>query len=127
MNIEFQRQKEIQKLLQLKENGRIKVIEGLRQVGKSFLLKKLFFRKLINLGVSKEKIALLDFLEKDDDIRNEQKLKTKIKSLLDVHKIQFLFMDEIQLVKNYGTILKSVHLQHPELDIYPELPRKLYA
>ena len=82
------------------------------------VLKKLFFRKLINLGVSKEKIALLDFLEKDDDIRNEQKLKTKIKSLLDVHKIQFLFMDEIQLVKNYGTILKSVHLQHPELDIY---------
>ena len=67
MNIEFQRRKEIQKLLQLKENGRIKVIEGLRQVGKSFLLKKLFFRKLINLGVSKEKIALLDFLEKDDD------------------------------------------------------------
>ena len=40
MNIEFQRQKEIQKLLQLKENGRIKVIEGLRQVGKTFLLKK---------------------------------------------------------------------------------------
>ena len=37
---------------------------------------------------------------------------------MDVHKIQFLFMDEIQLVKNYGTILKSVHLQHPELDIY---------
>lgn len=118
MNIEFQRRKEIQKLLQLKGNGRIKVIEGLRQVGKSFLLKKLFFRKLIDLSISKEKIALLDFLEKDDDIRNEQELKTKIKSLLDVHKIQFLFMDEIQLVKNYGTILKSVHLQHPELDIY---------
>lgn len=73
---------------------------------------------MIDLGVSKEKIALLDFLEKDDDIKNEQKLKTRIKSILKVHKVKFLFMDEIQLVKNYGTILKSVHLQHPELDIY---------
>lgn len=38
MDVVFKRNKEIQQLLRFRGNGKIKVIEGLRQVGKSFPL-----------------------------------------------------------------------------------------
>ena len=42
MGIEFGRRKEIASLLEARGNGKIKVIEGLRQVGKSYLLNTLY-------------------------------------------------------------------------------------
>ncbi len=51
MGIEFKRRKEVAALLDARGNGKIKVIEGLRQVGKSYLLNALFRRELLSLGV----------------------------------------------------------------------------
>lgn len=118
MDVVFKRNREIQQLLRFRGNGKIKVIEGLRQVGKSFLLKELFYKTLLDLGVKNEEIALLDFLEKDDEIREEAELKAKVRSLAALNPISYLFMDEIQLVKGFGTALKTLHLQNPDIDIY---------
>ena len=101
MDVVFKRNREIQQLLRFRGNGKIKVIEGLRQVGKSFLLKELFYKALLDLGVKNEEIALLDFLEKDDEIREESELKAKVRSLVASNPVSYLFMDEIQLVKGF--------------------------
>ena len=82
MTIEFKRRKETEILLKLRGNGRIKVIEGLRQVGKSYLLKNLFSDALLALDVKKDEIAFLDFLKANNEIRDEAKLKSKVADLL---------------------------------------------
>ncbi len=118
MGIEFKRRKEVAALLDARGNGKIKVIEGLRQVGKSYLLNALFRRELLSLGVKSGEIVTLDFLKKDDDIRDATSLKAKVRCLLSETKIAYLFFDEIQLVEGYGDALKTLHSQHPEVDIY---------
>ena len=118
MGIEFGRRKEIASLLEARGNGKIKVIEGLRQVGKSYLLNTLYFKELLSLGAKSEEIAILDFLRKDDDIRDEVSLKARVRSLLSERRIAYLFLDEVQLVEGYGDALKTLHAQHPEVDIY---------
>lgn len=49
--MEFSRKKYVDKLIELQNNGRIKVITGIIGSGKTFLLKNLFIRKLISQGI----------------------------------------------------------------------------
>lgn len=118
MGVEFKRRKEIEILLKLRGNGKIKVVEGLRQVGKSYLLKTLFARELLNLDVAEDRIEILDFVGKDDGIRDGAELKAKVRAILRDREISYLFMDEIQLVGHYGDALKTLHAQNPGIDIY---------
>lgn len=50
------REKYLQRLIDKKHNGRIKVITGLRRVGKSYLLFELFAEHLYSQGVDDEHI-----------------------------------------------------------------------
>lgn len=49
--MEFSRKKYVDKLVELQNNGRIKVITGIIGSGKTFLLNNLFIRKLISQGI----------------------------------------------------------------------------
>ncbi len=118
MGVEFKRRKEVKALLEARGNGKIKVIEGLRQVGKSYLLKTLFRRELLHLGVKEEAIVVLDFLESEDEVRDASSLKAKARELLRGGEVSYFFMDEVQLVKNYGEALRTLRCQNPGLDIY---------
>lgn len=118
MGVEFKRKKEVMALLQARGNGKVKVIEGLRQVGKSYLLKTLFHRELLRLGVKEEEIAVLDFLMDEDEIRDAPSLKAKVRELLKGGEVAYLFMDEVQMVEGYGEALKTLHCQNPGVDIY---------
>lgn len=40
----------LQQLIDSKDNGLIKIVTGLRRVGKSYLLKTLLFRKIVIVG-----------------------------------------------------------------------------
>ena len=50
----------IKQLVDSKDNGLIKIVTGLRRVGKSFLLKTLFKKHLLNEGVKKDHILIID-------------------------------------------------------------------
>lgn len=54
MNIE--RTIYLNKLIERKENGLVKVITGMRRCGKSYLLFKLFYDYLLSIGVKSESI-----------------------------------------------------------------------
>ena len=54
----------LQKLIDRKENGLVKVITGIRRCGKSFLLFNLFYDYLIDSGVKPEQIISIAL---DDD------------------------------------------------------------
>ena len=54
--MEIPRDKYVQELIDRKHNGLIKVITGIRRVGKSYLLSTLYYRHLIQSGVDADHI-----------------------------------------------------------------------
>ena len=58
----------IQQLINSKDNGLIKIVTGLRRVGKSYLLKTLFKEYLLSEGIKKSHILIIDL----EDRRNKK-------------------------------------------------------
>ena len=68
MTMEFKRPEYLSKLISAKDNGRVKVITGLRRCGKTYLVKKLYPRWLNENGVTASNIIYLAL----DTISNAQ-------------------------------------------------------
>ncbi len=97
----IERKQYLDQLIEKKENGRVKVITGLRRVGKSFLLFEIYHQYLNLIGVPNEQIIELAL---DDDenakYRNPIILGEYIRSQIeDKSKKYYVFLDEIQKVK----------------------------
>ena len=114
----FSRDIYINQLTQKKQNGMIKIITGLRRCGKSYLLFKLFYEKLISQGVSESHIIKipLDDLEYAE-LRDKISLYKFIKSKITEKKLYYCLLDEIQLVDGFEEVLNSL-LHIPNIDVY---------
>lgn len=94
------RKQYVDELIRLKDNGRIKIITGLRRSGKSVLLFELFREHLLVEGVTSDKIISVQL----DDLqsikyRNPIELDEYIRERITNTKERFyIFIDEIQLV-----------------------------
>ena len=108
----------LNKLIERKNNGLIKVITGIRRSGKSFLLFNLFKGYLQENGVKEDHIIELNF----DDFDNEEYQNPKIASpylkgkILDKD-IYYFLLDEIQLLGKFEAVLNGL-LQCGNVDIY---------
>lgn len=96
----IQRQRYLDKLINKKENGMVKVITGIRRCGKSYLLFEIYHQYLNRIGIDDDHIIALAL---DDDIniryRNPIELGQYIRSLvIDKDKMYYVFLDEIQKV-----------------------------
>lgn len=98
--MQYERRRYLNKLIQKKENGRIKVITGLRRCGKSYLLFNLYRQYLLDLGVKEEQIFCMALDEIDYvKYRNPFELNNVIKEFIsDPSKHYYIFIDEIQFV-----------------------------
>lgn len=108
----------LNKLIERKHNGLIKVITGIRRCGKSFLLFKLFKNHLLSEGVKEDHIIELNF----DDFDNEEYQNPKVTSpylkgkIIDSDMYYFL-LDEIQLLGKFEAVLNGL-LRLDNVDIY---------
>ncbi len=96
----FPRKQYVNKLIQKKDNGRVKVITGLRRCGKSVLLFQLYRDYLLSAGVPSEQIIglALDILA-NARYRNPLELDKHIREqITDSGKRYYVFIDEIQYV-----------------------------
>ncbi|NLZ71713.1 MAG: ATP-binding protein [Clostridiaceae bacterium] len=97
----IERNKYLNKLIDRKENGYIKIITGIRRCGKSFLLSKLYKDYLISIGIEESQIVEIQL----DDIRNIKyrnpfELDEYVRAYVTKsHKMNYIFIDEIQLVE----------------------------
>ncbi len=87
----------LERLIDKKENGLIKVITGIRRCGKSYLLFNLFYDYLIDNGVKEEQIITIAL---DDDIyleyRDPQKMSEYIRSKIVNKDMYYILIDEVQ-------------------------------
>lgn len=92
----------LNKLISKKDNGRVKIITGIRRCGKSHLLFKIYKDYLKNIGILDEQIIELIL----DDFSNlmyrnpfelDKYIRNKIKN---EYKKYYVFIDEIQLVNS---------------------------
>lgn len=117
--MEIARQRYIQKLIDRKENGLVKVITGIRRCGKSYLLFHLYKNKLLNMGIPSGHIIELAL----DDIsnieyRNAIKLYNYVKTQIVDDGTYYVFLDEIQLLESNFADLVNGLLHIENLDIY---------
>lgn len=93
----IKRDEYLNRLIDRKENGLIKVITGIRRCGKSFLLFNLFYDYLIESGVKKEQIITIAL---DDDMfvkyRDPSELSKYIREKITNSDIYYILIDEVQ-------------------------------
>ena len=109
------RKQYLEKLIQKRENGRAKVITGLRRCGKSVLLFHLYKDYLISEGVPPEQIIglALDILA-NAKYRNPIELDNHIREqVTDSNKQYYVFIDEIQFVSE----IPNPYVNDPEAKI----------
>ena len=98
--MEYERKQYLDQLIKKKDNGRVKVITGLRRSGKSYLLFNLFRNNLMETGVEEDQIIALALDEIDNaKYRNPFELNQYVKDQIkDKNKRYYIFLDEIQFV-----------------------------
>ncbi len=108
----------LNKLINKRENGLIKIITGIRRCGKSYLLDPIYKEYLLNDGVKEDHIIKLDLDERknkkylDPDILDEY-----VRNLIIDDDIYYLLLDEVQKVEDFESVLNGfLHINN--LDIY---------
>ena len=98
--MQYARKQYLDQLIRKKDNGRIKVITGLRRSGKSYLLFTLYRQYLLDSGVKENQIVGLALDEIDNaKYRNPFELNKIVKErITDKNKRYYVFIDEIQFV-----------------------------
>ncbi len=96
----YARKQYMDQLIRKKDNGRIKIITGLRRSGKSYLLFSLYRQYLLDSGIGEDQIIGLALDEIDNaKYRNPFELDKVIKERMpDKRKRYYVFLDEIQFV-----------------------------
>lgn len=115
---EVKRNLYLQKLIDRRENGEIKVITGIRRCGKSYLLFNLYYEYLLASGVNKDCIIRIALDSPEwEDMLNIQMLNEYIKQKIVPNKMNYIFLDEVQFVENFSRLLNGLN-RYTNLDIY---------
>lgn len=113
----IERKQYMQQLRDLKDQNIIKVISGVRRCGKSTLL-MMFSEELINNGVDAKQIQFYNFEDLDTlSIGDIFQIHTHIKDRLVADKPNYIFLDEIQNVKDFQRLIDSLYIK-PNVDVY---------
>lgn len=99
----------LQKLIDRKDNGLIKVVTGIRRCGKSYLLFNIFYDYLISTEVKPEQIITIA-LDDDTQIqyRDPDKLSAYIRSKITDKDMYYVLIDEVQYA------ISKEELKNPE-------------
>ena len=89
----------LNRLIDARDNGMIKVVTGIRRSGKSYLVFRLFYDYLIKSGVNRENILTYNF----DDLGNYHiqdafMLYDDIKSKIQNDRHYYVLLDEVQFL-----------------------------
>ena len=116
--MKIERRNYIQQLIDSKDNGLIKIVTGLRRVGKSFLLKTLFKEYLLQSGVQKSHILIIDLEDRRKKaFRDPDYLLNWVDRQMKDDGQYYIIIDEVQRVEEFVDMLGSL-VEMPNADVY---------
>jgi ATPase len=116
--MEIKRDALLKRLMDLRHNGIIKVVTGMRRCGKSYLLFNLFSDALKEGGVDDAHIVQVNLEDHRNKIlRDPDKLLEYIDNRLKDDQVHYVILDEVQLVNEFEDVLNS-YLQLKNADVY---------
>ena len=116
--MEIKRDYYLNKLIEAKNDGLIKVITGIRRCGKSYLLNTLFYNYLLENGIKENHIIKIALDDSDNEsLTSSQNLSKYIKEKIVDKDVYYIILDEIQLVENFEGVLNGL-LRIENVDIY---------
>ena len=99
----------MQQLVDSKDNGLIKIVTGLRRVGKSYLLKTLFKEYLLGEGVKKDHILIIDLEDRRKKaFRNPDYLLDWVDAQMKDNEQYYIIIDEVQRVDEFVDMLGTL-------------------
>lgn len=108
----------LNRLIERRHNGRIKIISGVRRCGKTYLLFTLYSEWLASQGVSADKIIKINLEDRRNrELRNPDTLLEFIDSKIEGDEMHYVLIDEIQHVPEFEDVINS-YLQMPNVDVY---------
>lgn len=108
----------LNKLINRKENGLIKIVTGIRRCGKSYLLNELFVNHLKESGVQEDHIIKLALDREENKQYHDSKLLNEyIFSNIKDKEMYYVILDEIQLVDGFEFVLNGL-LYENNIDVY---------
>lgn len=116
--MEIPRPTYLKQLISGQWNGLIKIITGIRRCGKSYLLFHIFENYLLEEGTPKDQIIKIPFDDWDyKELCDPAVLMDYLKSNIDDNKKYYLLFDEVQLLKDFESVLNGL-MRKENLDIY---------
>ena len=103
----YPREKYISKMRPFFDSDIIKVITGIRRCGKSFILKGII-NELLNKGTKESDIIYIPLDKRGyKNIKTPEQLEEKIESMIDSNDFKYLFIDEVQNVKGFESVVHA--------------------
>lgn len=109
MENEIKRDYYLEQLIKRKDNGLIKIVTGIRRCGKSFLLRTLFKRHLLESGVDESHIIEMAFdLYDNIEYRNPKVFYPWAKRQLKDEGKYYFLLDEVQMLDEFVSVLNGL-------------------
>lgn len=103
----YKRESYLNKIRGFYKDDMIKVISGIRRCGKSFFLKSII-QELLENGINEKDIIYIELDKKGyKDIKTSKQLEKIIDEKIIDDDFKYLFIDEIQNVKNFESLINS--------------------
>jgi len=108
----------LNRLIERRENGMIKVVTGIRRCGKSYLLFRLYYQYLLDSGVDASRILTIPLDDEEyEALRDSKKLSVYIKERISAEGTWYIFLDEVQMCQGFEAVLNGLN-RRENLDIY---------
>ena len=115
--MQIKRQSYLNRLINKKGNGLIKVVTGVRRCGKSYLLFNLFHEHLLDEGVDDSHIIEIALDDRTNiKLRNPDNMLEYVKSRITDKDIYYIILDEVQLLDEFEDVLNSfLHIRNADV------------
>lgn len=115
--MQIKRQSYLNRLINKKGNGLIKVVTGVRRCGKSYLLFNLFHEHLLDEGVDESHIIEIALDDRTNKVlRNPDNMLEYVKSRITDKDTYYIILDEVQLLEEFEDVLNSfLHIRNADV------------